>query len=133
MNQYSRRATSQKTVVFAASDFKFLLMISVVACRFVRRNKGAAWWRVTSWESTELAGRLCFFAIFQRLHARAENPGDGIGRTVCKKIIEQLRGERYGSICCLGLGSVSKFTPPSESRAKPSAKEVSLPSVLPED
>jgi hypothetical protein len=30
------------------------------------------------------------------LHARAEYPGNGIGRTVCKKISKQLRGKDMG-------------------------------------
>ena len=57
------------------------------------------------------------FVIFRRLHTRTEYPGNGIGLSICKKIIERHGGKIWIEAqakpgCCF------KFTLPTESAAK---------------
>jgi signal transduction histidine kinase len=85
------------------------------AIRISAEEKGKEW--VFSVEDNGIGiaaeHRENVFIIFRRLHTRAEYPGNGIGLSICKKIIEQ-HGGRIWVESEAGHGSNFRFTLPTK-------------------
>jgi signal transduction histidine kinase len=57
------------------------------------------------------------FIIFNRLHTRAEYPGNGVGLAICKKIVQQ-HGGKIRALPRDGGGTIFNFTWPAEKPAE---------------
>lgn len=81
--------------------------------RINARNDGR-WWNFTVGDNgigIPPEHRERIFAMFQRLHDRAQYPGTGVGLAICRKIVDRLGGKIWVESAD-GAGSAFKFTIP---------------------
>ena len=106
-----------------ANAMKFHRPEEAPAVHVGARDEGA-WWRFTVQDNgigiaPEFRDRI--FALFQRLHSRAEYPGTGIGLAICQKIVER-HGGQIGVESRPGEGSTFHFTLPKRPAAHAEAE-----------
>lgn len=85
-----------------------------VAIEIGSRNDGKEWllWVKDNGIGFEQEYAEKIFLVFQRLHARGEYPGTGIGLAICKRAIEQ-HGGRIWANSSPGAGTTFYFTLPA--------------------
>jgi signal transduction histidine kinase len=70
------------------------------------------------------------FVMFQRIGSSPNAPGSGMGLSICKKVVERLRG-RIWIESTVGVGTKVKFTLPKEHRRIEIPRKDLAPKVLP--